>query len=482
MSFNLLDLVKDQITGSLVEKAAGFVGESTGTTSSALASIVPSLIGSLAGKAGDASGLAGVMNLLKTDGLADSLGNVSNLFGGDSSSLGLGSSLVSNLLGDKLGSITSLIGKTSGASEAASGTLLKMVAPLVLGTLAKKVVGDKLSINGLKDLLMGQKDLVADKLPAGFSSSLGIKDFASGAVGSAKGAISGVSGAAKGAVSGVSGAAKGAVSGASGAAKGAISGASGAAKGAISGASDTVEKAGGGFKKILPLLLLAGLGLAAFLLWNKCSGTDAAVSHDDNGQETTHVATTEGHGDAHTTEHTTTTTEHTAGTHTEGTHTEATHTTTSHTTGDHGTMTKTEGAAHTTTTGDDDSDDEGDFVEETYQFDRAAKDWGVVFSDAGMTAGEGVTMTKETLAGVPVTVFKSASGAVTKIFKDKTGVETVIVKEATGKIKFFQKIGNTLKRVRRALAFKNSPIKPLQLLKGLKALDGDAKGAKGLLK
>jgi ABC-type phosphate transport system permease subunit len=46
MSINLLDLVKDQVSGHLAKQASSFLGESESSVTSALGGIMPALLGS----------------------------------------------------------------------------------------------------------------------------------------------------------------------------------------------------------------------------------------------------------------------------------------------------------------------------------------------------------------------------------------------------------------------------------------------------
>ena len=63
MSINLLDMLKDQVTGSLAKGAAGFLGESESGITKALGSgIFPALLGSMIDKGGSEEGATGLLN------------------------------------------------------------------------------------------------------------------------------------------------------------------------------------------------------------------------------------------------------------------------------------------------------------------------------------------------------------------------------------------------------------------------------------
>lgn len=175
MSLNLLDMLKDQVTGQLANQASSFLGESESSVTKALGGIFPSILGSMIKSGGSESGASGLLDMIKgVDN--DMLGNIGGLFGGGASSvnglLNNGGGIVNSLLGDKLGGIVDVISKVSGMKSGSSSSLLKMAAPFLLGMIGKQIKGK--GVSGLMNLLMGQKDHVAKALPAGMGSLLGL--------------------------------------------------------------------------------------------------------------------------------------------------------------------------------------------------------------------------------------------------------------------------------------------------------------------
>ncbi len=274
MSFNLMDLVKDQVMGQLAGKAAGFLGESESGVTKALAGIFPMLLGSVVDKASDNDGASGIMNMLKgADG--NIINNIPGMFGdGEGSPEGLveqGSSMLSGLLGDKVGGLSSLVSKFSGVSEGSTSSLMGMAAPMIMGMLGKQVKSEGLGISGLQGLLEGQKDSIASAMPEGLADLAG----GAGLLGSLGGIVSGISGAGKDAFGAVSGAAGNTVGAVGDAGKKVVGGATnlagkgvdagkkvvGGAAGAVSGAAGAVGNAG---KKVVGGATdLAGKGVGA---------------------------------------------------------------------------------------------------------------------------------------------------------------------------------------------------------------------------
>lgn len=204
MSINLLDLVKDQVSGQLSKQASSFLGESESGIAKALGGMMPALLGGVINKASTNEGATGIMDLLgKLD--MSSLGDVAGLFGGGSSSvnglLSSGGGIVESLLGSKASGVIDFIANMAGLKSSSSSSLLKMAAPLLMSVVGKQVQGKGLGF--LTDLLMGQKSHVANALPAGLGSVLGFADMFSKGNEDVKAAVSSATSTAAGTVASV---------------------------------------------------------------------------------------------------------------------------------------------------------------------------------------------------------------------------------------------------------------------------------------
>ncbi len=180
MSINLLDIVKDQITGQLAKQASSFLDESESSVTSALGGIMPALLGSLAQKASTGSGAQSIMDVIgKLD--MGSLSNIAGLFGGGASNvnglLNSGGGMVDMLLGSKSGGVIDLISGLSGMKSGSTSSLLKLAAPFLMSIIGNQIKGKGLS--GLTDLLSGQKSFIKAALPDGLRSLLNFADLGS---------------------------------------------------------------------------------------------------------------------------------------------------------------------------------------------------------------------------------------------------------------------------------------------------------------
>ena len=75
MSFNLVDLVKEQVSGPVLDQISGAVGESTESTKAVVDGAIPALLGGLMSKASSEEGAASLFETLQNqdDSILDNL-------------------------------------------------------------------------------------------------------------------------------------------------------------------------------------------------------------------------------------------------------------------------------------------------------------------------------------------------------------------------------------------------------------------------
>ena len=187
---NLVSTIMQFLAPMIINKIAGNLGVGQGLAGKAIASAIPAILAGLAGSSSKPGGGAALANVLaKQDpGL---LGNFANMIGGSGQKAmtdsGIGA-LSSLLGGSSTNALTGAIGKFAGIDSGASGSLLGMLAPVVLGQLAQTQKGSGLDAGGLTNLLASQKSNIAAAMPAGFSNLLegtGLLDSVAGQMKSA---------------------------------------------------------------------------------------------------------------------------------------------------------------------------------------------------------------------------------------------------------------------------------------------------------
>jgi hypothetical protein len=173
MAINLVSLVMDFLTPEMIGRIAGALGlADSNKVESALSAGVPGLLAGLSGVAASPGGPQKLVEAARQE--SGTLGKLADALDGDrqSSIIAGGSQLLGSLLGSRdHNALTEAIGRFAGLGQGNSGSLLGMLAPVVLGTLAQQP--GSLNANGMANLLAGQKDNIAAALPTGFGRLLG---------------------------------------------------------------------------------------------------------------------------------------------------------------------------------------------------------------------------------------------------------------------------------------------------------------------
>jgi outer membrane protein OmpA-like peptidoglycan-associated protein len=179
MNANLLSLAQEAMGGDFSKLAGQFLGESPGATQSAMGSLLPAVLGSVAHKGATTEGASSLLSLINGSNLdVSSLGNIAGLFGGGgtgiSSLMKLGTStLVPALFGDKSGGLVNALSSASGIKSSSATSLLSMVVPVVLMFL-KKFIGEKsLNASSLSSLLSSQGPHLQSSLDSRITNALG---------------------------------------------------------------------------------------------------------------------------------------------------------------------------------------------------------------------------------------------------------------------------------------------------------------------
>jgi hypothetical protein len=171
---NLVSLAMQFLGPVIINRIASSLGLSQGIAGKLIAAAIPTILASLAGstaKPGGADALGGVLSKLDPN----ILGNLGDLIGGSNQQqfVNQGQGALNSLLGgNAVNAIAGALGKFGGVDENRGLTLAGMLAPAVLGTLAKTQKDSGLDAKGVAGLLASQKDNIAAAMPAGFSDLL----------------------------------------------------------------------------------------------------------------------------------------------------------------------------------------------------------------------------------------------------------------------------------------------------------------------
>jgi len=174
MAVNLVSLIMQFLTPDMIGRIASALGLDRTNTQTAIGAAVPGLLAGLSGVAAQPGGAQKLVDTVRQQ--TGVLGSFANMLGasGQSSLIEKGSQILSSLLGGRdQAALAGAVGKYAGLGQGASGSLLGMLAPIIMGTIGQQQGTRSLDAGAITSLLSSQKDNIAAALPAGFANLLG---------------------------------------------------------------------------------------------------------------------------------------------------------------------------------------------------------------------------------------------------------------------------------------------------------------------
>jgi len=169
MSINLLDLVLKTAGKKFIPQLSSLLGESEDNLNSSIKPLIGTLLGGVMNKASDEKGAGELLNFITEKGLAkdDLLSNFSGVL--KNSAQGLedsGAGVLDFIFGkDKIGGVMSMLSSTTSLKSSVVPKVLKMISPLVLGTVGKYIKSEGLKPAGILSLFKNQKSLLSGVIP-----------------------------------------------------------------------------------------------------------------------------------------------------------------------------------------------------------------------------------------------------------------------------------------------------------------------------
>ena len=180
MAINLLEIVKTQINNTIINKAAGLLGENGAATQKALDILLPSVLGGMANKATTLSGADNLLGEINRDGHDGSiLDTLSQILGNGTEAQGLlknGGNITNNLFGDNVSSITDWVASFAGIKSGSAKNLLNLAAPIIMGAVGKNMDSSR-TASSLVALLGAQLPFLKKILPAELTPILGLSQL-----------------------------------------------------------------------------------------------------------------------------------------------------------------------------------------------------------------------------------------------------------------------------------------------------------------
>ncbi len=162
---NLFETILSSLPANAGDLLGSHFGESPDAAIKGLSGIVPLLLSAFAGKAASGGDIGGLVSML-TKGLAggNPLDNPAAALAPGGSAGGLGD-LAGQLLGSNMAPVVAAVAGLFGLKGSTVNGLMSMAGPLVAGGLGK-LLGANPSVDGVRNLLISEKDSFASALPA----------------------------------------------------------------------------------------------------------------------------------------------------------------------------------------------------------------------------------------------------------------------------------------------------------------------------
>ncbi len=171
---NLVSMTLQYLAPALVGKLASNLGINPNLANTVIKAAVPVILAALAGKAAKADGARALTEALtKQD--TGMLGRLSQVLGGPQHKAiaEQGTTALGGLIGNtSLGTLIGTLSRFTGSSEKATGGLVGILAPIVMGTLAQQQKSMKLEAGGVAKLLAEQKPNIAAAIPGELAKML----------------------------------------------------------------------------------------------------------------------------------------------------------------------------------------------------------------------------------------------------------------------------------------------------------------------
>src|SRR5580700_2732857 len=153
MATNLVSLVMQFLTPEIIGRVATALGVDRSLLQSAIGAAVPGLLAGFGGTATQPGGAQKLVEAAKQE--TSTLGKFADMLGGgiQSNFIERGSQLLTSLLGARdQSALSSAIGQFAGLGQGKSSSLLGLLAPIVMGTVAKQQGAGGLNASSIASL------------------------------------------------------------------------------------------------------------------------------------------------------------------------------------------------------------------------------------------------------------------------------------------------------------------------------------------
>ena len=154
---DLGNLMQTLVSSGALQQLSGQTGESPSATQSAVAAILPTLMGAMARNASSEGGVSSLMNALDSDHDGSAMNDIAGLIGGAMSGTpaGNGAGILSHLLGGQTNAVAGMVAQQSGVSASSAASMFQMLAPVVMSYVGQQKQSQGLDAAGIVSALIG---------------------------------------------------------------------------------------------------------------------------------------------------------------------------------------------------------------------------------------------------------------------------------------------------------------------------------------
>ena len=165
---SILEMLGEQLGGDTMKQLSAAIGADEAATEKGVAAALPVLLGAVARQAENEQGAAALHGAIEQEhdgGILDTLGDLFG--GGQQQAQQAGGNILQQVLGGRQQRVETGISKTSGLSEAASGQLMKLLAPILMGAIGKQQRNQGVSAGGFGKWIGGEREQFERQSPQG---------------------------------------------------------------------------------------------------------------------------------------------------------------------------------------------------------------------------------------------------------------------------------------------------------------------------
>ena len=174
MAVNLVSLIMQFVTPSLISKMGDALGLDRDQAQKAVGVSIPAILAGLASTAAKPQNQQKLSNVMAHQSTALDAAKSAINDGRTGAVAETGNNLLSSLLGDDtVNMLAGAVGRFAGIDPSTTKSLLGMLAPLTAGVVGQQQRSQGLNASGLANLLTSHSSQIMSAMPAGFASLLG---------------------------------------------------------------------------------------------------------------------------------------------------------------------------------------------------------------------------------------------------------------------------------------------------------------------